>query len=121
MKRTFWPALLLLLGLQFAAAAQAPQTPPAASSAQNKGEKTINRHATAANGDLTLYTEPSTESKSFKLFGKRPIHIYSQVDSVWYRAVHDGAQVFVKRSDVVLAPEAGATAGKGGKKPARRR
>lgn len=123
MKIKFWLVLLLLPSLYSSALAQAPQATPATQTSPSATEKTVSRHATAANGELVLYSEPSTSSKSFKLFGKRPIHVYSEVDSVWYRAVHDGAQVFVKRADVILAPEAGRTAGTKSSthKPARRR
>lgn len=116
MKSKFWFALLVLGSLHFVAAAQAPLPPKDVVKPAPKGtERTVNADATPAHGDLLLYAEPSETSKTTKFFGSRPIHIYSEIDSTWYRTVHGGAQFFVKRADVTLVVP-------GAKKaPARRR
>lgn len=116
MTNKFWLTAGLLGSLRFLAVAQAPPVRTDLIVAPSKGsERTVNRDATPARAELLLYAEPNDGSRTTKALGTRPIHIFSEIDSVWYRTVYGGAQFFVKRRDVTLV-EPGAR-----KAPARRR
>ena len=113
MKSKFWslPGLLTLLG--FATAAWFP------AAAQKGAERTVNRTATAAGPELLLYAQPKADSRTTKLSNAKSIHVFSEVDSVWYRVLYAGSEFFARRADLTLAPPAPPAKGKAA--PVRRR